>query len=156
MSTPADPAFRLTHPMPEAWRKQSRGYNATPTKHPVTGEQRPHHGIDWPAPVGTLVLAAADGKVAKAEVWSGDAAKNAEGTMVRISHAGGYFTRYFHLSRIEPGIKVGAVVRAGDVIGTVGKTGRVTGAHLHFELVRPDFKRLDPAPYLAPPPLASV
>ena len=148
MSTTPPPA--LMHPMPAAHRKPSRGFSSAETLHPVTRKPAPHWGIDWPAPVGTLVLAAADGEVVKAQKWSGSAEKQPEGTMVRLRHAGGYFTRYFHLDRIEPGVKVGAQVKAGDVIGVVGKTGRVTGPHLHFELVRPDFTRLDPTPWLPP------
>src|SRR5690606_27774932 len=86
-------------------------------------------GVDWAAPSGTPILAAGDGVVEKAG-WAGGYGKQ---TIIR--HANGYQTSYNHQSRIGNGIKPGARVRQGQVIGYVGTTGLSTGAHLHYELI---------------------
>ena len=90
-------------------------------RHPILGIVRPHFGIDYAAPVGTPVYAAADGKIMSAG-WNGN-----YGKMVAISHGGSYTTYYGHLSTIASGIHGGAYVRQGRLIGTVGATGLATG-----------------------------
>lgn len=97
--------------------------------HPVLGYTRLHRGMDFAAPAGTPVYAAANGTVASARH------EGAYGRIVRLRHAGGVETRYAHLSRIAPGIAPGRRVRQGDVIGAVGSTGLSTGPHLHYEVV---------------------
>ncbi|NMJ44218.1 M23 family metallopeptidase [Roseomonas sp. JC162] len=97
--------------------------------HPVLGFNRMHQGIDFAAPSGTPVYAAADGVVASAKREGG------YGLMVRLRHANGTETRYAHLSRFGRGITGGRRVRQGDVIGAVGSTGRSTGPHLHYEVI---------------------
>lgn len=97
--------------------------------HPVLGFTRMHQGIDFAAPTGTPVYAAADGTVISAKREGG------YGLMVRIRHAGGVETRYAHLSRFGRGVSAGRRVRQGDVIGAVGSTGMSTGPHLHYEVV---------------------
>ncbi len=97
--------------------------------HPVLGFTRMHSGVDFAAPTGTPVFAAADGTVVSARVEGG------YGRMIRIRHAGGVETRYAHLSRFARGLKPGQRVRQGDVIGAVGSTGLSTGPHLHYEVV---------------------
>ena len=95
--------------------------------HPVTGQVRPHNGIDYAAATGTPVMAAGDGRV----VRSGYNELN--GNYVFIQHGERYMTKYLHLNRRE--VQQGARVRQGQRIGTVGATGRVTGPHLHYEFL---------------------
>ena len=94
--------------------------------HPVLKVKRPHNGIDFAAPTGTPVRTVADGIVVQAG-YNGGA-----GNMVKISHGDRYSTAYLHLSSITGGVKAGARVKRGDVIGAVGSTGLATGPHLHF------------------------
>lgn len=98
-------------------------------KHPVTGKVRPHTAVDYAAPAGTPVMSIGDGTVLSAG-WSGGG-----GNTVKIRHNGGiYTTAYLHLSRYGSGIKAGARVRQGQVIGYVGSTGVSTGPHLDFRV----------------------
>jgi murein DD-endopeptidase MepM/ murein hydrolase activator NlpD len=99
-----------------------------------------HAGLDFVAAEGTLVTAAAGGRVTSAE-WAGG-----YGQMVEIAHLAGITTRYGHLSAIL--VSPGQRVSAGTPIGRVGSTGRSTGPHLHYE-TRRDGKPLDPALFLA-------
>lgn len=96
--------------------------------HPVLGFNRLHQGIDFAAPTGTPVYAAADGTIVSAKREGG------YGLMVRIRHAGGVETRYAHLSRFGRSTEASRRVRQGDVIGAVGSTGLSTGPHLHYEV----------------------
>lgn len=98
-------------------------------RHPVLGYRRMHTGVDWAAPTGTPILATGNGVVEKAG-WSG-----AYGRQTIIRHANGYESSYNHQSAIARGIKPGVRVRQGQIIGYVGSTGLVTGAHLHYELI---------------------
>lgn len=84
-----------------------------------------HDGIDIGAPIGTPVLAARSGRVVTARYDS-----SGWGRTVVIEHPDGWLTRYAHLNSI--GVSVGQLIRTGQPLGTVGNTGRVTGAHLHF------------------------
>jgi len=70
------------------------------------------------------------------------------GRMVELVHDDGFSTRYAHLRRID--VKLGQRVRQGDRIGIVGSTGRATTAHLHFEVLTPGYRFVDPAIYLFP------
>ena len=98
--------------------------------HPVHGRNRPHLGVDYGAPYGTPVKAVASGVVELA-AWSGEA-----GRMVRIRHTGGYQTAYLHLSSFGPGVRPGARVDQGQLIGRVGQTGTATGPHLDYRIIR--------------------
>jgi murein DD-endopeptidase MepM/ murein hydrolase activator NlpD len=98
--------------------------------HPVLGVRRPHMGVDFGAPRGAPVVAIADGSVLGAAFTRGG------GRTVVLRHASGYESRYLHLSRYASGMRRGARVRQGQVIGYVGATGLVTGPHLHYELKR--------------------
>jgi murein DD-endopeptidase MepM/ murein hydrolase activator NlpD len=89
-----------------------------------------HRGTDFAAPTGTPILAAGDGTVVRAGPFS------SFGNYVRIRHANGYETAYAHMSRFARGMRVGARVNQGQVIGYVGTTGRSTGPHLHYEVLR--------------------
>ncbi|WP_440903767.1 peptidoglycan DD-metalloendopeptidase family protein [Catenovulum sp. SX2] len=95
--------------------------------HPVTGNVAPHRGIDYAARTGTPVVAAGDGKVIK----SGYNSLN--GNYVFIQHGKEYVTKYLHLHKRY--VRTGAKVKQNQKIGTVGATGRVTGAHLHYEFL---------------------
>jgi murein DD-endopeptidase MepM/ murein hydrolase activator NlpD len=96
--------------------------------HPILHRRRPHRGVDFAAPQGTPVRAAADGRVIESD-WEGGL-----GRTVRIGHAGSLRSTYGHLSRIAPGIRPGKRVERGQVIGYVGATGLATGPHLHYEI----------------------
>jgi murein DD-endopeptidase MepM/ murein hydrolase activator NlpD len=96
--------------------------------HPVLGVKRPHNGVDFAAPIGTPVRTIGDGRVEIA------GARGGAGLMVMIRHSDRYSTAYMHLSKFAPGIKPGAFVKRGQVIGNVGMTGLSTGPHLHFSL----------------------
>ncbi len=85
-----------------------------------------HDGLDIPAPTGTPVKAPKSGTV----IESGGDFRNGWGWTIRIRHAGGWITRYGHLSRLY--VRRGQEVSRGDVIGRVGSTGNSTGSHLHF------------------------
>lgn len=95
--------------------------------HPVTGQVRAHRGIDYAAAVGTPVMAAGNGTV----IESGYSGLN--GNYVVIRHNTTYTTKYLHLNRRA--VQRGQRVNQGQIIGTVGATGRVTGAHLHYEFI---------------------
>lgn len=97
-------------------------------KHPVTRRVQPHTGVDYAAPAGTPVMSIGDGTVISAG-YSG-----AGGNTVKIRHNSVYTTAYLHLSKYGAGIKAGARVRQGQVIGYVGSTGRSTGPHLDFRV----------------------
>lgn len=96
--------------------------------HPILHRYRPHHGTDFGARRGTPLLAVNDGRVSYAGWMRG------YGKVVKIRHAGGYESLYAHQSRIR--VKRGQRVRKGQVIGYVGSTGRSTGPHLHFGLMK--------------------
>ena len=99
-------------------------------RHPVLGYSRMHRGTDFAASIGTPILAAGDGTIARAGPYS------SYGNYIRIRHGNGYETAYAHLSRFARGVRAGVAVRQGQVIGYVGNTGRSTGPHLHYEVLR--------------------
>jgi murein DD-endopeptidase MepM/ murein hydrolase activator NlpD len=99
-------------------------------KHPILGYTKMHRGLDFAAPSGTPVFAAGDGVVEKAG-WNGS-----YGRYIRIRHTGTYKTAYAHLSGINKNVRVGKRVSQGKTIGFVGSSGRSTGPHLHYEVLR--------------------
>ena len=99
-----------------------------------------HSGVDFAAPKGTPILASAGGRV----IFSGR--RPEYGLTVEIDHGGGLATRYAHASKLY--VKLGQVVLPGQKIAAIGTSGRSTGAHLHFELLK-DGRFVDPASYLA-------
>jgi len=107
---------------------------------------KPHEGIDLPAPVGTPVFAAADGRV----VYAGSAIRG-YGNLIVLKHAGDLLTAYAHNSVLL--VSQGQSVRVGDRIALVGQSGHATGPHLHFEVRSGQIPR-DPMNYL--PPLGST
>jgi murein DD-endopeptidase MepM/ murein hydrolase activator NlpD len=96
--------------------------------HPILKRSVPHLGTDYAAAVGTPVWATSRGRVTHAG-WKGG-----YGKLVEIAHANGYRTRYAHLSRIL--VKAGQQVQQQQVVGKVGTTGRSTGPHLHYEILK--------------------
>ena len=105
-------------------------------KDPFTGKSQFHKGIDLAAPAGTPVVAALPGRVISAGYESG------YGNNVIVEHDEGLRTRYGHLESIN--VKTGDMVTSDDTLGKVGSTGRSTGAHLHFEVIRTGIQ-IDPA-----------
>jgi murein DD-endopeptidase MepM/ murein hydrolase activator NlpD len=106
---------------------------------PFLGRPAMHTGLDFRAAMGDPVRATANGKVVSSG-WAGG-----YGRMVEVDHGNGLSTRYGHLSEIN--VKVGDVIRIGQVIGAVGSTGRSTGPHLHYE-TRIDGDAVDPQKFL--------
>lgn len=95
--------------------------------HPVQKRIKPHRGVDYVARVGTPVLAAGDGKVIRASY------DKYNGHHVFIQHGERYQTKYLHFTKRA--VKAGQTVKQGDVVGYLGSTGMVTGAHLHYEFL---------------------
>jgi len=98
--------------------------------HPIHGEVRPHLAVDYAAPLGTPVVATADGVVR----FVGPA--GAAGLKVELDHAGGWATQYLHLADIALALSDGKPVRQGDVVGFVGQSGDATGPHLDYRISR--------------------
>lgn len=112
---------------PIAFGRVSSGFGMR--NHPVLGFTKMHKGIDFAAPTGTPIYAAADGKVERANRFS------SYGNYVKIRHSSKLSTGYAHVSRFASGIRPGARVKQGQIIAYVGTTGRSTGPHLHFEVM---------------------
>ena len=98
-------------------------------RHPILNTIRAHKGTDYAAPNGTPIRATGDGRIKRASRYG------SFGNLVIIEHAGGFETKYAHLSRYHKNTKPGTRVRQGDVIGYVGSTGGATGPHLHYEFL---------------------
>jgi len=105
--------------------------------HPVLHQIRAHRGVDYGSPYGSPIYATADGTIKKAGF------QNAYGNVVTIQHGNSITTLYAHMSKIAKSVRAGSRIKQGDVIGYVGKTGRVTGTHLHYEF-RKNGKHQDP------------
>lgn len=98
--------------------------------HPVLKRNIPHYGVDYAAPLGTPVLSVGDGEVLEAQY------RGANGNIVKIRHNGTYTTAYLHLNGFAKGVRKGVRVKQGQVIGYVGKSGRVTGVHLDYRVYK--------------------
>ncbi len=99
-------------------------------KHPVLGYNKMHKGVDFAAPRGTKIYAAADGVIDKKYYSS------SYGNYIRIRHTGGIKTAYAHMKGFARGLSLGDRVKQGQTIGYVGTTGRSTGPHLHYEVLK--------------------
>lgn len=102
--------------------------------HPVTGMRKFHKGNDIVAQRGTPVRATADGRVVGTKDGLTQSDRYPLGNFVKLDHGNGYVTYYGHLENLHPRSKRGARVTRGDIIGYVGKSGRTTGYHLHYEI----------------------
>jgi murein DD-endopeptidase MepM/ murein hydrolase activator NlpD len=100
-----------------------------PRIHPLFHTVRMHTGVDWAAPIGTPILAGADGTVEQVGREGG------YGNYVRIRHSNGFATAYGHMSRFADGLAAGVQVKQGQVIGYVGSSGFSTGPHCHYEIL---------------------
>ncbi|TDK34607.1 M23 family metallopeptidase [Rhizobium deserti] len=118
--------FLLRNPLPNG--RMTSGFGMR--RHPLLGYSRMHTGTDWAAPRGTPIIAVGNGTVEKAGWDSGG-----YGNQTLVRHANGYVSSYNHQSAIAKGVREGAKVTQGQVIGYVGTTGESTGAHLHYELI---------------------
>lgn len=128
-------SWLVTHPLPDMKRVSSNYGGRT-----MGGRAEHHSGLDLSAPSGTPIYATGPGVVTKSGWGSG------YGQYVEINHGNGYITRYAHASRLIA--RVGDRVNAGEHIANVGCTGRCTGPHLHYEVVK-DGQRKNPSTYLA-------
>jgi len=95
---------------------------------PFTSQMARHGGIDFPGPIGAPILASAKGVVSRAE-WDRE-----YGNVVEIKHIDGFKTLYGHNSQLL--VKVGQIVERGEQIAKLGSTGRSTGPHLHYEVIK--------------------
>jgi len=120
---------------PIAYTRISSGFSMR--VHPISGKWKQHDGVDFAAPAGTPIHAAADGVIDTAGKSGG------YGNLVVLKHWSGYSTSYAHMSRFAPGMRKGVKVKQGDVIGYVGATGWATAPHLHYEF-RVNNKAQDP------------
>lgn len=128
-------SWLVAHPLPDMKRVSSSYGGRT-----MGGRAENHSGLDMSAPSGTAIYATGPGVVTKSGWGTG------YGQYVEINHGNGYLTRYAHASRLIA--RVGDRVQAGEHIANVGCTGRCTGPHLHYEVVK-DGERKNPSPYLA-------
>jgi murein DD-endopeptidase MepM/ murein hydrolase activator NlpD len=121
-------------PVKDGWL--SSGYGKR--NDPFTGKQEFHKGLDFAGKKGSEVIVVGDGVV----TWAGE--QTGYGDLVEVSHGNGYVTRYAHNKKHL--VKVGDTVRKGQQIALMGSTGRSTGPHVHFEVMR-DGKSVNPAEY---------
>jgi murein DD-endopeptidase MepM/ murein hydrolase activator NlpD len=127
---------------PLRYNRISSGFSFA-RKHPILGIYRPHLGVDYAAPLGTPVHAAADGVVASAG-WD-----RSYGNQVTLRHGASYVTCYGHLSSISSGVRAGSRVGQGQQIGTVGSTGLSSGPHLDYRM-KVDGRNVNPLTVILP------
>ena len=130
-----DDVFLSGRPIRKGWMSSSFGQR----KDPFTGQLHWHQGVDFAGKLGSDVIAVAGGLV----TWSGD--RYGYGDMVEINHGGGYSTRYAHNK--ENLVKVGDIVKKGQVVALMGSSGRSTGPHVHYEVYK-NGRPVDPASYV--------
>lgn len=112
--------------------------------HPITGQRMMHEGVDWAAPAGSHIYAVADGEVVEAGMMSSTG-------VITIKHKINgevFYSRYLHMYANGIYVSKGDKVKAGDLIGAVGSTGRSTGPHLHFEIRNADKDSIEPMSFM--------
>jgi murein DD-endopeptidase MepM/ murein hydrolase activator NlpD len=131
----ASETFIAGRPITWGWMSSPYGYRSDP----FTGKRAWHAGVDFAGKDGSDIIAVASGVV----TWSGE--RYGYGNLVEINHGDGYATRYAHCKEIL--VPIGQVVEKGQVIAKMGSTGRSTGPHVHYEVLRKG-KTLDPKKYI--------
>lgn len=126
-------------PVEKGWLSSRFGRRADP----FTGRLAWHEGVDFAGKEGANILSAGSGVV----TWAGE--RYGYGLLVEVNHGGGYTTRYAHAKEVK--VKVGDIVKKGEVLAIMGSTGRSTGPHVHFE-VRLDGKAVNPSRFLVQGP----
>ena len=127
--------FVAGRPIKRGWMSSRYGKRTDP----FNGRLAWHAGVDFAGKEGSDVIAVASGVV----TWASD--RYGYGKLVEINHGNGYKTRYAHGAEIK--VKVGDIVRKGDVVAAMGSSGRSTGPHVHFEVYK-NGRTVDPAAYL--------
>ena len=117
----------MKRPLGKAGRISS-GYGTR--VHPILGHKIHHDGIDFAAKMNTPIPAAADGVIVEL------GRKGGYGKYIRIKHNNTYSTAYAHMNDYGENLRIGSFVKRGEVIGYVGSTGRSTGPHLHYEVIK--------------------
>jgi murein DD-endopeptidase MepM/ murein hydrolase activator NlpD len=127
--------FVAGRPIKRGWMSSRYGKRTDP----FNGRLAWHAGVDFAGKQGSDVIAVASGVV----TWASD--RYGYGKLVEINHGNGYKTRYAHGAELK--VKLGDVVRKGDVVAAMGSSGRSTGPHVHFEVYK-NGRTVDPAAYL--------
>ncbi|XOV87306.1 MAG: M23 family metallopeptidase [Pseudomonadota bacterium] len=130
-----DDVFLAGRPVKKGWMSSRFG----PRNDPITGRRAWHNGVDFAGKEGAEVVTVAAGVV----VYAG--ARSGYGQMVEVNHGGGFATRYGHHKELV--VKVGDIVKKGQVIGLMGSSGRSTGPHVHFEVFK-NGRVVDPSAYI--------
>lgn len=128
-------AFPSGRPVKNGWLSSRYGKRIDP----FSGKTSWHEGVDFAGKMGSDVVSSASGIV----TWAGN--KYGFGLLVEITHGNGYLTRYAHNSELV--VKIGDKVRRGEVIAKMGSTGRSTGPHVHFEILK-DGKAVNPSTHI--------
>lgn len=128
-------AYLAGRPINKGWMSSRFGRRTDP----FTGRLAWHEGVDFAGKEGSDIVSVGSGVV----TWAGE--RYGYGMMVEVNHGGGYTTRYAHAKAVN--VKVGDIVKKGQVVGRMGSTGRSTGPHVHFE-VRLNGKAVDPSRYI--------
>ncbi len=127
--------FIAGRPVNKGWMSSRFGRRTDP----INGKLAWHNGVDFAGKLGSDVVSVAAGVV----VYAGS--RNGYGKMVEVNHGGGFSTRYGHHQKLL--VKVGDIVKKGQVIGLMGSSGRSTGPHVHFEVYK-NGRAVDPASYI--------
>lgn len=127
--------FIAGRPITWGWMSSPYGYRTDP----FSGKRAWHAGVDFAGKDGSDIIVAASGVV----TWSGD--RHGYGNLVEVNHGGGYTTRYAHCKELL--VEVGAIVKKGQVIAKMGSTGRSTGPHVHYEVLK-NGRTYDPKKYI--------
>jgi murein DD-endopeptidase MepM/ murein hydrolase activator NlpD len=131
-----DEIYLSGRPIGKGWMSSAFGRR----KDPFTGQSSWHQGVDFAGKQGSDIVAVAGGVV----TWSGE--RYGYGEMVEVNHGGGYSTRYAHNE--DNLVKVGDIVKKGQVVALMGSSGRSTGPHVHYEVYKHG-RPVDPASYVA-------
>jgi len=131
----ADDIYLSGRPVKKGWMSSAFGRR----KDPFTGKSAWHEGVDFAGAEGADVVVVAAGVV----TWSGE--RYGYGEMVEVNHGGGYTTRYAHNQ--DNKVKVGDLVKKGQVVAQMGSSGRSTGPHVHYEVYKHG-RPVDPASYI--------